>query len=181
VLLYRVFPELATASKGEPGHPLYIHTAQGSGRFDNPSLYLAWYLAAEASGAVAESFASISDWSTDLMFDFPLIPGSRRSLGVYELPDDLPYVDLDDPQRLVELGVRPSQVVERNRPYTQALAARIHGEGKYNGIRWWSFHRPQWRVYCLWDVEPQIARVEQLSRGHVAVVDAAQALTKPRN
>lgn len=54
------------------------------------------------------------------------IPGSRRALATYRLSDELPYVDLDDPQRLVELGVRLSQVVERNRPYTQALAARIY-------------------------------------------------------
>ena len=87
-------------------------------------------------------------------------------------------MDLDDPQRLVELGVRPSQVVERNGPYTQGLAARIYGMGAYNGIRWWSYHRPQWRVYCLWDINPEVVEVEALSVHHAAVIDAAESLGK---
>jgi RES domain-containing protein len=177
VLLYRVFPYLSSAAANHPGHPLYVHPAQGSGRFDNPSLYLAWYLTAEASSAVGESFADISVWS-EHMFEFPHIPSSRRALGIYELPDGLPYVDLDDPQRLLELGIRPSQVVERNRPFTQALAARIYSMGDYNGIRWWSFHRPQWRVYCLWEIDPHVVQVEPLSTGHIAMLDAAETLTK---
>lgn len=177
MLLYRVFPHLHSASAGQPGHPLYVHPAQGLGRFDNPSYYLAWYLAAEAVSAVGESFAHLSSWR-DEMFEFPHIPGARRALGVYELADDLPYVDLDDPQRLVDLGVRPSQVVERNRPYTQALARRIYEEGRYKGIRWWSFHRPQWRVYCLWEIDPGVVQVEALTVGHVAVESAARTLAK---
>lgn len=177
MLLYRVFPYLDTASHGQPGHPLYVHPAQRSGRFDNPALYVAWYMAAEPSAAVGETFADLSEWS-DAMFDFPLIPGSRRALGIYAVSDDLPYLDLDDPQRLVDLSVRPSQVVERNRPYTQALAARIYNEHKYNAIRWWSSHLPQWRVYCLWEIDPQVAQIEPLSTTHPATVDAGHALTK---
>jgi hypothetical protein len=177
MLLYRVFPYLPAVAPGEPGHPLYVHPAQGKGRFDNPSRYLAWYMAAEAVGAVGESFAHLSQWR-DEMFDFPQIPGARRALGIYRLPDDLPYVDLDDAQRLVELGVRPSQVVARNRLYTQALALRIYTQGADKGIRWWSFHRPQWRVYCLWEIDPEIAAVEQLTVDHSAVVDAAATLVK---
>lgn len=177
MLLYRVFPYLSTASTEGPGHPLYVHPVQGAGRFDNPTHYLAWYMAAEAVSAVGEAFGPLSTWR-DEMFGFPLIPGSRKALGIYEIPDDLPYVDLDDPQRLVELGVRPSQVVERNRPYTQALALRIYREAKYNGIRWWSFHRPQWRVYCLWEIDPIVAEVDPLAMDHVAVESAALTLAK---
>jgi len=177
VLVYRVFPHVAAAHPGQPGHPLYLNPHQGKGRFDNPSRYLAWYMAAESTSAVAESFADITKWS-EAMFAFPLIAGARRALGTFELPDDLPYVDLDDPQRLVELGVRPSQVVERNLPYTQALAARIYDEHRYNGIRWWSFHRPQWRVWGLWEISPDVAEVEELTIDHPAVRDAARALAK---
>jgi hypothetical protein len=134
-------------------------------------------MAAEAVSAVGESFADLSTWR-DEMFRFPVIPGSRKALGIYDLPDDLPYVDLDDAQRLVELGVRPSQVVERNLPYTQALAVMIYNEHTYNGIRWWSFHRPQLRVYCLWEIQPTVAQVESLTVSHVAVESAARTLTK---
>ena len=73
---------------------------------------------------------------------------------------------------------RPSQVVERNRPYTQALALRIYSQARYNGLRWWSFHRPQWRVYCLWEIDPQIAQVDELTVAHIAVESAARTLTK---
>jgi len=177
VLLYRVFPYLAAASLGQPGHPRYVHPVQGAGRFDNPAHFVAWYMAAEAVSAVGESFAQLSIWR-DEMFEFPLIPGSRKALGIYDLPDDLPYVDLDDPRRLVDLGVRPSQVIERNRPYTQALALRIHSEGRYNGIRWWSFHGPQWRVYCLWEIDPTIVQIDALTVAHIAVVSAAATLTR---
>lgn len=177
MLLCRVFPYLPSASNGQPGHPLYVHPAQGAGRFDNPLQYLSWYMAAEAVSAVGESFAHLSAWK-DEMFEFPQIPGSRRVLGIYELPDDLPYVDLDDPQRLLDLGVRPSQVVERNRPYTQALALKIYMEAKYNGICRWSFHRPQWRVYCLWEIDPDIVQVEALTLTHIAVGSAARTLAK---
>lgn len=177
MLLYRVFPYVATARRGQPGHPLYVNPHQGAGRFDNPSRYLAWYMAAEATSAAAETFADLTRWS-NTMFAFPLIPDARRALGIFELPDGLPYVDLDDPQRLVDLGVRPSQVVERNLPYTQALAARIYDEHRYNGIRWWSFHRPQWRVYCLWEITPNIAQIDPLTTSHPAVQDAAHALVK---
>jgi hypothetical protein len=36
LLIYRVFPYLRAARIGQPGHPLYVHPAQGTGRWDNP-------------------------------------------------------------------------------------------------------------------------------------------------
>lgn len=177
MLLYRVFPYLDSAKPGEPGHPRYVHPAQGKGRWDNASAYLAWYLASERTSAVAEVFANLTNWR-DAMFPFPQIAGARRALGVYRLPDDLPYVDLDDPQILVDRGMRPSQVIERNRPYTQGKALEIFNEKRWNGIRWWSFHRPESRVWCLWEIDPVCETVEALDLSHVAVRDAAAALAK---
>jgi hypothetical protein len=178
VLLYRVFPYLPAARARQPGHPLYVHPGQGKGRWDNPAWYLAWYMAHESTSAVGEAFADISTWR-EAMFAFPQISGSRRALGVYRLPDDLPYVDLDDAQTLVDRGMRPSQVVERNRPYTQGKALEIYQEKRWNAIRWWSFHRPQWRVWCLWDIDPVCEDVERLDVSHAAVRDAAGILAKP--
>jgi len=178
VLLYRVFPYLPSAKKGEPGHPLYVHPGQGKGRWDNPAWYLAWYVAHEPTSAVGEVFADLAIWRDD-MFPFPQIPGAQRALGVYRLADDLPYVDLDDAQTLVERKMRPSQVIERNRPYTQGKALEIYQEKQGNGIRWWSFHRPQWRVWCLWDIDPECEDVQELDVSHVAVRDAASTLAKP--
>ena len=178
MLLYRVLPHVASARKGEPGHPLYVHPDQGRGRWDNPTQYLAWYMAQEPTSAVGEAFAGVSAWRNE-MFAFPQVPGAQRALGVYRLPDDLLYVDLDDAQTLVERGMRPSQVVERNRPYTQGKALEIYQEQKWMGIRWWSFHRPQWRVWCLWEVDPECEDIQELHVAHVAVGDAARTLAKP--
>lgn len=176
--MYRVFPYLPSARKSEPGHPLYVHPCQGKGRWDNPDWYLAWYMAHEPTSAVGEVFARVATWRAE-MFPFPQIPGAQRALGVYGLADDLPYVDLDDASTLVERRMRPSQVVERNRPYTQAKALEIYQEKKWNGIRWWSLHRPRWRVWCLWNIDPECEDVQDLDVSHVAVRDAASTLAKP--
>lgn len=178
MLLYRVFPNLPSARKGAPGHPLYVHPAQGKGRWDNPASYLAWYMASEPASAIGEVFASVATWR-DEMFPFPQIPGARRALGVYRLADDTPYVDLDDAPTLVQRRMRPSQVIERNRPYTQGKALEIYQEQRWSGIRWWSLHRPQWRVWCLWDIDPKCEQVQDLDLSHVALRDAASTLAKP--
>ena len=73
-----------------------------------------WYFATTPECAVGETFAKLDSWSED-MFDFPALPGSRRALGVFDLPDDLPLLDLDDPQILLRRGLRPSGVVSLNR------------------------------------------------------------------
>lgn len=178
MLLYRIFPYLPSAKKGEPGHPLHVHRGHGTGRWDNPASYLAWYMAQEPAGAVGEVFADLAVWR-DAMFVFPQISGARRALGVYGLADGLPYVDLDDARTLVARRMRPTQVIERNRPYTQDKALEIYQEHRWSAIRWWSFHRPQWRVWCLWDIDPACEDVQELDVSHVAVRDAASTLAKP--
>lgn len=184
MLVYRVFPYLASAGPDEPGDPGYLHTGQGKGRLDNPDRYRCWYVALDASGAVGEVFADLLKWREE-MFPFPAIAGARRALGVYEIPDDTPLLDLDDARNLLDRGLRPTQVIERNRPATQAWALRAFEEAdrdgtpKWSGVRWWSFHRPQWRVLGVWGRTPQNVDVEDLDLEHPAIVDAARALAKP--
>lgn len=60
------------------------------------------------------------------MFDFALLPGARKALGSYRLPDDLRVLDLDDPRELLEWSLRPTQVVARNLAVTQAWGTE-HG------------------------------------------------------
>ncbi len=186
MLLYHVFPHLPSAADSEPGHPHYLHRPQGHGRLDNPRHYDCWYLSAEATGAVGEVFGNLLSWS-EKMFEMPALPGSRRSLGIYEVPDDLPVLDLDDARALLDRGLRPTQVIARNRPATQAWALAIfrevdsRGDRLWDGVRWWSYHRPQWRIYGLWgSITPRCMRVEPLTLTHPAVVDAANVLSKVR-
>ncbi|MGC5246045.1 RES domain-containing protein [Gordonia sp. DT219] len=180
MLVYRVFPYLAGAKAGRPGHPLYEHRPQRGGRVDHPDYYT-WYLAREAAGACGESFGNLSRW-TDDMFDVPFIAGARRALAVFRLPDDLRVCDLDDPHRLVEQQLRPTQVVARNLAVTSAWGHRIWSQHdaaidgrRWQAVQWWSFHRPFWTVLGCWQ-RPTLERVEPLTIDHPAIVDAGRAL-----
>jgi hypothetical protein len=46
------------------------------------------------------------------------------------------------------------------------------------GVRWWSFHRPQWRIIGLWDGTPNCIDIEPLETSHLAIADAGAALAK---
>lgn len=182
MLAYRVFPYLPGARPGEPGHPLYVRTDQGAGRLDNPDLYLVRYLTTEPSSAVGEAFANLSLWLPS-MLAFPALAGSRRVLGVYRYDEErLPLLDLDDARALLERGLRPTQVVARNRPATQAWARRIFHEHKWEGIRWWSYHRPQWTILGIWSPGQvlEVVRIEDLV-AHPAMADAADVLVRQRD
>lgn len=178
MLAYRVFPHLRGARPGSPGHPAYLHPQQGSGRWDNPDRYRLVYLAASPTGAIGETFAHLSRWGPG-MLTVPVIPGAVRSLATVAVDEEIhPVCDLDDPRALLERTLRPTDVVIRNRPRTQAIAAALHDEGRWAGLSWWSMHRPQWKLYALWRPEAwSVQRVEPLP-GHPGLLDAARVLAK---
>lgn len=193
MLVYRVSPYDDSASEGNPGHPDYLHKPQGKGRIDNPRAYDSWYYAQAPEAAVGEVFGDITKWDDD-MFEMPVLPRAYRVLGTYELPDDLSILDLDDAQNLLQHGLRPTQVIARNRATTQTWPMCIFqeadhsGERKWSGVRWWSFQRPQWTVMCLWNDAAQdplhtLVNVEVLYIGHPVIADAARTLGKvlPKN
>lgn len=181
MLVYRVFPHLPEARYAETGHPLHL-CAQGSGRLDNPGYYKIWYLALEPAGAVAEAFGDFDEWDS-AMFEDPLIAGNRPALATFFLRDDTPLLDLDDSRNLLVRGLRPTQVIERNRAATQSWALNVFNERNdrgariWQGVRWWSYHRPQWRILGYWgDDVPQLLNVEKLALISPPVVDAATSL-----
>ncbi|WP_082930049.1 RES family NAD+ phosphorylase [Mycobacterium sp. 1164966.3] len=184
MLLYRVFAYKPAAAVGTPGHPGYIHgPAQGKGRIDNPDRYTVWYLARDASGAIGEVFGDITEWRNS-MFDVPFLAGAKKALGIYQAPDDLSVLNLDHAFALHERGLRPTQIVERNRAATQRWALSVYEECNYkgdqlwSGVEWWSFHRSHWRVMGLWGVTPAALAVDELDLTHPAVVDAAASLRR---
>jgi hypothetical protein len=138
MLLWRVFPHVPTAATAaEPGHPLYVHPDQGDGRWDNPARFLLGYFALTPTAAIVESFQSVARWSPK-MLPFPQIPGALRALSVVHLDEERhPLLDLDDANTLLAWNLRPTQVVVRNRPFTQDLAARIFADGRWAGLRGW--------------------------------------------
>ena len=177
---FRVFPWVRGARPERPGHPLYVHSDQGAGRLDNPSLFHVLYLALQADGAVGEAFGGLTVWRPE-MLAMPMVPGSERRLGRYELADETPLLDLDDARALVERDLHPTQVVTRDRAVTQTWARRAFEEGRWSGIRWWSVLRPEWTVLGLWAWQGNVeARgVEELTR-HPALEEAARVLARVR-
>lgn len=186
MLVYRVFPFDPSAADGASGHPAYLHRPQGKGRLDNPRHYDVWYFAASPEAAVGEVFGDITVWGDD-MFVVPALPNALRTLGVFEVPDDVQLLDLDDAQALLTRGLRPTHVIARNRAVTQEWALRVFlerndlGARRWDGVQWWSFHRPHWTVLGLWYAPGEIVRqrlvdTEELHVGHPAVVDAARTL-----
>jgi hypothetical protein len=184
MLAYRVFPHCPIAAEGEPGHPLYLDRHSADGRLDNPRHYRVWYLALEQNGAIGETFGNLLTWMGG-MFLFPQIKDSRRALATYILPDETPLFDLDDSRNLAKRGLRPTQIVSRNRAVTQSWALDIFreqnngGARRWSGVQWWSLHYPQWRIIGYWgEADPELVKVEQLDLGHPAVKDAARTLQR---
>lgn len=183
MLLYRVFAYDPNASAGQSGHPGYLYPGQGAGRWDNPDLYLGWYLASNAAAAVGEVFGNLALWR-DSMFEVPYLDGARRALAVYSVPDALTLLDLDDASALVERALRPTQVVSPNRRVTQRIARDIAGECDaggvplWAGLSWWSSWRSYWPVHFVWGHTPTCESVEALDLDHPAVRDAATALSR---
>ncbi|HST46219.1 RES family NAD+ phosphorylase [Jatrophihabitans sp.] len=180
VTFYRVLPYLDTARAGEPGHPLYLSSARGSNRVDNPGHYQVLYLADAPAGALAEAFGSFSRWNRGLFRGTPSLSRSVRALVTYELDEGAAICDLDDAYTLVELGLRPSEVVTRNRAVTQSWALKLYEAGRYAGVRWWSYYDPRWGSIGLWDSRlltvVEVAVLDDLM--HPAMVEAAAVLCR---
>lgn len=189
MLVYRVFAHDPSAKKGEPGHWGYVHLpAQGSLRLDNPDLFQTCYFSATPEGAIGESFGDLSSFS-DEMFETPYLPAGRRVLGAFDVPDNTALLDLDNATNLAARALRPTDVISRVRPKTQAWARSIfnerdaHGKRVWQGVRWWSFHQPHWTIFGIW-VEPgeplihRLVETEPLSRFHSAVVSAQTTLAR---
>ena len=182
MLLYRVFPWLASAAEGEAGHPLYVPDPRGAGRTDNADRYRVLYLSSAPAGAAAEAFGNLKLW-TPRMFPRPDLPGSSRSLATYEIGDELPVLDLDDADALRSLGLRPSQVVTRERQVTQRWALTIYEQGKWSGVRWWSYYDPRWYSYAIWDLRALTLRsgtIRALTIDDAVVIEASDILRRPR-
>lgn len=136
------------------------------------------YLSDSPEGACAEAFAYLPVWNDLLLLGSPLLPGSVAAVATVTL--NASVCDLDDAARLVDLGLRPSEVVTRDRAVTQAWALRIYGERRWAGVRWWSYHDPRWGSHGIWDVDTlALEGVEPVSLDHPGVLEAAEVLSRP--
>lgn len=177
--LYRVLPYLEAAKDGQPGHPAYVPHSTGASRIDNPDIYDVLYLGDDPACAVAEAFGWAPRWNAGLLRGTPSLPGSVRGLVRYHLPDGAGLCDLDDASRLVDLGLRPSRVVTRDRTVTQDWARELYNTSEFSGVRWWSYYNPDWGSVGLWDIAAlTVTDVAILTTDHPAFVAAAAAIIR---
>ena len=177
-ILHRVFPYLPTAAEDEPGGAVYV-PPQGGGRLDNPGAYSVLYLSDAAAGAIAEAFGRFSEWSEAILQGSPGLPGSARAMARFHLPDDAAVCNLDDPALLEKLGLRPSDVVTRDYTRSRAWAKRIYEQGKWFGVRWWSYYDPQWASFALWNISRlKLEDVKFLRLDEPAVREASRTIAR---
>jgi hypothetical protein len=175
--LYRVFPWLDQAAAGQPGHPLYRPRVQGAGRVDNPENYRVLYASDSPIGAIAEAFGNHSVWTEDL-FIIPSLPGALRALATFEARR-VKTLNLDDAQALLDRGLRPSDVVTRDRSRSRSWALLVFGERKWDGVRWWSHQDPDRGAYGLWRTSDlRVLDITFLDIEHSAVTEAAASLNR---
>lgn len=176
--LFRVFPYLPGARPDEPGGALFI-PPQGAGRIDNPDLFSVFYASDAAAGAVAEAFGRFPEWTPAILAGSPALPGSCRALAQCRIPDRVALCDLDDPAQLAALGLRPSHVVSRDYARTRQWARRIHAQGRWSGVRWWSFYDPRWTSAGLWNTaELSLVEIRPLRLESAEVIEAAGAIAR---
>jgi hypothetical protein len=172
----------------EPFHPLYVPIdRQGGGRFDNPHRYAALYAATSAQAAVGEALANSAVWiAAEVAREKD---GHPRCLVTFDVAEGEVFRDLDDPHVLVELGLRASDVVRRNRDHTQEIGLAIwldRPRTASRGLRWRSYWRPEWEVVVVWSDGlhhpwfpfAEVVAVEGLALDHPAVVLAADVLPR---
>jgi RES domain len=176
--LHRVFPYLATAADDQPGGAAYV-PPQGGGRLDNPGSYSILYLSDAPAGAIAEAFGRFPEWSAAILEGSPSLPDSTRAVARFHLPDDTPVCNLDDPALLQTLGLRPSDIVSRDYTRSRAWARSIFEQGRWFGVRWWSYYDPRWASFGLWNIDRlQLEEVKLLRLDDPAFVEASRTIAR---
>lgn len=176
--LFRVFPWVEGARTGTPGSATYVSTVQGSGRIDNAAHYSVLYASDSPGGAVAEVFGRRPTWTADMFAGHPTLVGSRMAIAHFRIVGQR-ILDLDDAPTLVDRGLQPSHVLTRERERTQAWALGAFIEGRWTGIRWWSYYEAAWGTCGIWGRKGiRVAAVEPLSLDHPATIAAAETLAR---
>jgi hypothetical protein len=180
VILWRLLPRAPDAVPTSSGGALWFpRELQGAGRHDNPDLYGCLYVSESPVSAVAEALApfrgiGVLSRAMLLRANLPL------TLAQLELEDGGELVDLDDPNVLTRVRLRPSQVAAKARVVTQVYAARVFEEHPaVVGMRWWSTLEASMANHTLYDrasPDLHLIDVETLTLEHSATRDAADLL-----
>lgn len=176
--LYGVFPYLPDARVDEPGGPLYL-PLQGGGRLDNPDLYSVFYAGDTEAGAIAEAFGRFPEWAAAILEGSPALPGSYRAIARYRMDPTIAICNLDEPAQLAALGLRPSDVVSGAYARTREWARRLFQDGRWGGVRWWSYYDPRWSSFGIWATGAiSLADVRRLTFADAALLEAARSIAR---
>src|SRR4029077_16710830 len=145
----RVFPYDPHAAPTDRGGALY-RPAGGQSRIDNADLYRVLYVSSHPEGAVAEKFGRIPEWEDEL---FLQVNGNRFALATLEIVDHRRICSLNDAARLVELGLKPTDVIDRDRAVSQLWARHLFESGRWIGVSWWSYYNPRWLSAGIWNLQ----------------------------
>ncbi len=174
--LYRCFASDQAAAEDAPDTARWCpRPFQGEGRHDNPDVYGCLYLSERSLSCVAEQFAAFR--GQRLIASMLLRRGLPLALARFELSEPALLLDLDDPDVLKRVKLRPSLVATRDRSITQPQAlAAYRQRPRVPGLSWWSTWEAQWRNVTLFDRAVRHLRVQQvdvLTLTHPAVQEAA--------
>lgn len=127
---------------------------------------------------MAERFGNLAAWTEEMLAPPPALEHCTTCLVEYE-SGRTAACDIDDAHELVRLGLRPSEVVTRDRSRSQGWAESIWRERRWDGVRWWSYYGSHWGSFGLWDTTKlRVVRVTALSRDHSAVARAATMIVR---
>ena len=144
------------------------------------TFYSVFYAGDSEAGALAEAFGRFPRWTPAMLQGIPSVPGSFRAIARYEIPETTSICDLDDPTQLVALDLRPSDVVSRDYNRTRNWARRIYQQGRWNGVRWWSYYDPRWSSIGLWETAGlTLADVRALRLDDATLAEAALIICRP--
>lgn len=180
MILWRLLPWVPDAPSAGPGGALWFpRELQGAGRHDNPARYGCVYAAEQSVSAVAETLAPFRGTGR-LTTAMLLRGGLALALAELRLDGEGTLVDLDSPQVLVDVRLRPSEVATNVRAVTQAQAERIFDEHPHVlGLRWWSTLEARLINVTLYDRAAsrlQFTQATPLTLSHPAVLEAAEML-----
>lgn len=138
-----------------------------------------FYASGAEAGAVAEAFGRFPEWTPAILAGSPALPGSLRAIARYHLSATARVCDLDDSAELVDLGLRPSEVVSRDYARTRGWARVIYLRHSWAGIRWWLYYDPRWTSFGIWDFDRiSLEDIRTLRLNDAAVIEAARVIIR---
>jgi hypothetical protein len=129
-----------------------VPPSTGASRVDNPGVYEVLYVGDSAARGACRGLRVEACLGPRFVPWRPEPSGQHPGTGQLLDEDIATVCDLDDATRLVELDLRPSRVVTKDRAITQGWALDLYNVDAFAGVRWWSSYDSRWGSYGVWDI-----------------------------